>query len=98
MLTVAVAAHWSAGFARLHGFSVHAGKIGLGDVGMALPTGGGDIEVIDFGAGVLRGQYAVATMTIGAGCGSAVSIRDCASMHALPVKFHGMCEWNLVAC
>src|SRR5579864_6645883 len=45
---------------------------------------------------ILRGKDSVAAMTIGAGCGSSVSIRHRSSMHALSIEFHGMRERNLV--
>lgn len=96
MLTVAVDAHRSTGHAVFHGLSVHTFQKRFSDVGVALPAGCGDIEVVNFGTRILRGQDAMTTVTVGAGCGSAISIRHSASMDALPVEFDGMGEWNVV--
>ena len=38
----------------------------------------------------------MAAVTIGAGCGSAVSIHDGSAMHTLFVEFHWMRKWNIV--
>jgi len=96
VLAVAVTAHRSALLAGLHGLPVHALQIGLGNFGMALSTRCRDVEVVDLGTRVLRGQDSVAAVTIRASCGSFVSIHHRSSMNALPIEFDGMCEWNLV--
>jgi hypothetical protein len=41
-------------------------------------------------------EDSVAPVAVGTGCGSAVSIHDGSSMHALPIKFDRMREWNFV--
>ena len=97
VFSVAVAAHRRTRHAILHGLSVYAFKIRLGDVGVALSAGCRDIEVVDLGTRILRGQDSVASVTIRAGCGRSVSIHHGSSMHALLVEFHGMREWNLVS-
>src|SRR5579872_1862679 len=96
VLPVAIAAHRGTGYAGLHGLPVYAFNVGLGDVGVALSTGCGNIPVVDFGTGILRGKDAVAPVTIRAACGSAISIHHRSSVHALSIEFDGMREWNLV--
>ena len=97
VLPMAIAAHRRSHHAGLHGLSMHTRKICLRNVGVTLPAGGRDIPVIDFGKWILRRKNPVASVTIRAGCGGSVSIGHGSSMHALPVEFHRMREWNLVA-
>jgi hypothetical protein len=96
VFAVAVDAYRSAGHAILHGLPVNTFEIGLSNVSVALSTSYRDIEVVDFGTGILRGQNAVATVAIRTGCGSSVSIHHCSPMHALSIELDRMREWNLV--
>lgn len=97
VLAVAVDADRRLGQAVLCGLSVNALQICLGNVGMALSTGRGDIEMVDLGTRILRGQDAVAAMAIGARRGGTVSVDYGSSMHALAIELYGMCEGNFVA-
>ena len=96
MLAVAVAADRGIGHASLHGLSVYAFKISLADIRMAMPASRRDIPVVDLGTRILRGKDSVASVTIGAGCSSSISVGHCAAVHALFIKFHRMREWNVV--
>lgn len=96
MFAMAVAADRGGGYTILHGLAVNTCQIRSADVFVALPAGCRNIKVIDFGQRILRGQDAVAAMTIRTSCGGDVAIHDGASVNALFVQLDGMGKRDLV--
>jgi hypothetical protein len=96
MLPMTIGAHWRVGSALCRGFSVNGLVIDFLDSSVAGAAGCRNVPMICLGKRIASGKNTMAGMAIRAGWRGRIAGRECASMHAEPKRFHGMCEGDFV--